>query len=258
LRAVGAIGHDPPVRIVTWNCREGFARKWPFLADLDFDVAVVQECGPLEPRLDEVREVTQVMRCPLPGGRKHFGALARGPWRVDPLPIEEATTMPWLVPVAVTGPVSFTLLSVWAQTPPPDYEAQTRRVATEVIPILDGPIVLAGDLNAPGHSGTRSLRRYLETADVLEKAGLVNAFTSARRMTPREAHADVAEDRPSPALSEPTHYHLGRPDRQWHIDHINLPKEWAASARTTISSYADWIANGLSDHVPVIVDIDRL
>lgn len=32
------------MRIVIWNCAGAFRRKWPLLADLRADIAVVQEC----------------------------------------------------------------------------------------------------------------------------------------------------------------------------------------------------------------------
>ena len=69
------------MRLVAWNCNEGFQRKYPHLRDLDFDVAVVTECGPFEPELDEGRPLSSVLMLPvnLPGQRKHIGVLARAP-----------------------------------------------------------------------------------------------------------------------------------------------------------------------------------
>lgn len=50
------------MRFIAWNCNERFGRNYLHLRDLDFDVAVVTECGPFEPGLGEVREVSSVLK----------------------------------------------------------------------------------------------------------------------------------------------------------------------------------------------------
>lgn len=50
------------MRFVAWNCCERFDRTYLHLRDLDFDVAVVCECGFFEPGLGETREVTAAFK----------------------------------------------------------------------------------------------------------------------------------------------------------------------------------------------------
>ena len=105
------------MRLIAWNCSEGFGRKYRRLRDLDFDVSVVSECGPFEPEPEEGRAVSSVLTLPvnLPGQGKHIGVLARAPWHVEPA--ASVPSQPWLLPVRITGPLDFTVLAVWALGP---------------------------------------------------------------------------------------------------------------------------------------------
>ncbi|MBY9074243.1 endonuclease/exonuclease/phosphatase family protein [Nocardioides sp. WL0053] len=234
------------MRIVAWNCNERFDRNYLYLRDLDFDVAVVTECGPFDPGMDETREVTSVLKLGVdqPGHTKHIGVLARSPWRVEPLPL--AADQPWLLPARVTGPADFTVLGVWALGREwvergIDYAMQTTRVVAEVLPTIDGPVVLAGDLNAPILSSPVDARRHAESVTRLQAHGLVSAFTAAR------GDADP--------LTEPTLFHQWKAEQPFHVDHVFIPKEWTSGIGLRVGTYSEWVATKRSDHVPVIVDL---
>ena len=234
------------MRFISWNCNEGFSRKYLHLRSLDFDVAVVTECAPFEPEL-EGRAVTSEFTLPVsqPGQTKHIGVLARAPWQVEPL--ARVPSQPWLLPVRITGPVDFTVLAVWALGPDwvekrLSYAAQTARVVTEVLPAIDGPVVLAGDLNAPVVSAPRDARRHESNVGQLEACGLVSAFTTTRG----------GQD----PLAEPTFYHQRKLDRPFHIDHVFVPEEldeWRRGNGGNLMQTGSRPSS--SDHVPIIVDI---
>ena len=207
------------MRIVAWNCCERFDRKYQHLRDLDFDVAVVSECGPFDPGLDEVREVSAVLKRGVdqPGHSKHIGVIARAPWRAEALPL--VPDQPWLVPVRITGPLDFTVLAVWALGP--EWvegglfcAAQTGRVASHFLPIIDGPVVLAGDLNAPISSSSSSARGHADNVERMLARGLVSAYTAARAV--------------GDPLTEPTFYHQRKATQPFHIDYVFVPKEWTS------------------------------
>lgn len=234
------------MRFVAWNCCEKFDRNYSHLRDLDFDVAVVCECGPFEARFGDAREVTAVLKLAVdqPGQSKHIGVLARDPWRVEKLPVDQE--QPWLLPVRVTGPIDFTVLAVWALGPEwvvgrPSYAAQTGRVISQTLPHLEGPVILAGDLNAPILSDSTSTRLYAENVGRLLERGLVSAFTAARGETD--------------PLAEPTYHHQWKAARPFHIDHVFLPKAWTHGLEVTVGTYEEWVATKRSDHVPIIVDV---
>ena len=234
------------MRFVAWNCCERFDRNYLHLRDLDFDVAVVCECGPFNPGLDEAREVTAVLKLGVdqPGHTKHIGVLARDPWRVEELPRVEG--QPLLLPARVTGPLDFTVLAVWALGPEwvegrLSYAMQTGRVVAQTLPGIDGPVVLAGDLNAPILSDSTSTRLHTDNVDRLLAGGLVSAFTAAR------GEADP--------LAEPTYFHRWNAAQPFHIDHVFLPKEWTSGVQLSIGTYEEWVATKRSDHVPIVIDL---
>ena len=234
------------MRLIAWNCNERFNRNYSHLRDLDFDVAVVTECGPFEPELRESRAVSSVLKLAVdqPGHTKHIGVLAQDPWHVEPLPL--VPSQPWLLPVKITGPVEFTVLAVWTLgrkwvEGSLSYAAQTARVVAEVLPTIVGPVVLAGDLNAPIASTPADARRHADTVAQLQALGLVSAFTSAR------GEADP--------LNEPTLYHQRKLEQPFHIDHVFIPKDWTSGIEVAVGTFEDWVATKRSDHVPMIVNV---
>ena len=42
----------------------------------------------------------------------------------------------------------------------------------------------------------------------------------------------------------------------YHIDYVFLPSRWIGKARVDVGTFETWCGAGLSDHVPVIVDVD--
>lgn len=234
-----------PVRLVVWNCCERFDRNYPHLLDLGFDVAIVCECGPFDPGLGDRRELSAVLKLAVnqPGHTKHIGVLARDPWRVEEMSV--IPDQPWLLPARISGPVDFTVLAVWALGPQwvegLSYAAQTGRVVDQVLPAVDGPIVLAGDLNATIASDSRSTRLHADNVGRLLERGLVSAFTAAR------GEADP--------LSEPTYHHQWNASRPFHIDHAFVPVEWIDGIEVSIGAYEEWVATKRSDHVPLVVDL---
>jgi hypothetical protein len=232
---------DDRLRIVAWNCCGSFASNFGHLLDLDFDVAVVAECSPLE--VDEMlgRTITHALVQPITGGRKHLGIFARAPWVVRPL--KGVPSRPYLLPMAVEGPIPFSLLGFWAGSPElyGAYASQLHAVATEVLPDIEGPVVLAGDCNAP-IAGTVSA--HARNVRVLEGHGLVSAFTAARGGEVDEA-------------AEPTYFHHRKREPGFHIDHVFLPRAWADDRMSMqIGRFDEWVTSGRSDHVPLVVDVD--
>lgn len=230
------------MRLVAWNCQEGFEQKFTFLRDLEFDVAVVSECAPLAAVPAQERELSSVVHLPVAGHRKHLGVFAQAPWRVEALPRDPM--QPWLLPAAITGPTDFTLLAVWALTPfyamGLPYVAQTARVVDHARTVA-GPVVVAGDLNAPLVSDARSAAGHAANVIALRSLGLESAFTSA------------FGDRDP--LSLPTYFHRRRQDQAFHIDHVFIPGLWRVGLSMAVGTFGAWVASGRSDHVPLILDV---
>jgi hypothetical protein len=55
--------------------------------------------------------------------------------------------------------------------------------------------------------------------------------------------------------SRPTYYHLWNKHSSFHIDYCFVPSSWAKQiAQVDVGGFDDW--KGLSDHRPLVVDID--
>ena len=80
----------------------------------------------------------------------------------------------------------------------------------------------------------------------LGKAGLISAYhklrgeEQARESTPTLYWRDRKKDDPT-----------------YHIDYVSLPSQWLPQIRAlSVGTFEDWCAPGLSDHVPIVVEVD--
>jgi len=114
-------------------------------------------------------------------------------------------------------------------------------VVADVLPSIAGPVVLAGDLNAPISSTPADARRHANTVTQLAELGFVSAFTTSR-----------GEIDP---LTEPTLYHQRKLEQPFHIDHVFVSTDWTSGIEVAVGTFANWVATKRSDHVPIIVDM---
>lgn len=226
------------MRLVAWNCCEKFATNYVHLRDLDFDVAVIAECRRIEGDALQARALTSSFVQPGPGSSKHLAVFAQEPWRVTTHPDIPAAA--GLLPIAVTGPSNFTLLGFWGVEPKlfGSYTSQLSHVIDDALPLTHGPVVLAGDFNAPTAA---TLAAHADNVQRLKEHHLVSAFTATRRAN---------------ALLDPTYYRWLREEHPFHIDHVFVPEAWANELQMTIGGYHEWVASRRSDHVPLLIDID--
>ena len=172
---------------------------------------------------------------------KELAVVACEPWSVS---IHEAaeTAPAWTLPVRVSGPTPFVVVGLWPVVFPGtlSYVAQIESAIDWIAAFADEPVVLAGDFNAP----IASSQRQYDRADArLRDLGLVDVYRVSRDLEPGEAP------------TEATYYQHRKPERPFHIDHVMVPREWAADAKVDIGDFDTWIATGRSDHVPVIADL---
>ncbi|NNF80092.1 MAG: hypothetical protein HKN05_18885 [Rhizobiales bacterium] len=83
---------------------------------------------------------------------------------------------------------------------------------------------------------------------ILEKLGLVSAY-----------HAYTGETNGEETL--PTHYWRDRKKDgpTYHIDYIFMPENWLSSIKEfQVGAFEDWCGARLSDHVPLVLDVDPL
>jgi exodeoxyribonuclease III len=238
------------MRLVSWNCGSGFHRKISALSALAPDVAIVQECadlGTLFRKAAEFRPSDALWT----GNNPHrgLGVFSFGHYRLARAGADD-TTITYAIPTRVLGPSTFNLVALWSH-----YGITPVRVASPGPTLLalrtfagflmECPSIIAGDLNnhvrwdKPGKASN-----HATTVTASAALGLVSAY-----------HAFFGLEHG--AERHPTLYwrDRSRTGPTFHIDYVFVPKvATGLLQRVTVGSYAKWIAKGLSDHAPVIVD----
>ncbi len=238
------------MRIVAWNCNMALERKVEALLDLRPDIAVISECA----RPDLLRARSNRDWLPSDpiwiGHNPHKGlaVLAFNGYRARLCESYDAN-LRHIAPVHVEGPTRFTLLAAWVNSGGlRKYRlGPLRRALTRYRDLLAArPAVIAGDLNhnviwdKPGWRGN-----HATAVRLMAELGLVSAYHAVRS----EAHG--AETTPTIYWRDRT-----RDGPTYHIDYIFLPETWVPRITCLdIGAFEPWCGAGLSDHVPVIVDI---
>ena len=241
------------MRVVAWNCNMALDRKVDALLALKPDIAIVCECA--EP--ERLRSKASWMQgAPVWIGRNPHKGLAVFAFNGYAVRLADSyySSLRYIAPVHVDGPTQCNLLAVWAQNASAGgirkhQLGPLRRGLSRYRSFLgERPAVIAGDLNSntiwdkPGWRINHSTKvRILE-----ESFGLVSAYHTIRG----EAHGQE---------SEPTLYWRDRTKDgpTYHIDYVFLPTAWIGKvSHLSIGAFETWCGAGLSDHVPVIVDVD--
>jgi len=226
------------VRIVTWNCNGGFARKLPMAMSLCPDLLVLQEAS--------FRHCEETALGPFFWtGRGHRGLAVISctglPLTLDPAFDPE---LPHFLPVHAG---TLHLLAIWASvlTSTVRYVRLIHRALDHYADFVNHrPGLLIGDLN----SSTVFDARHPQA--------------NHTRLVDRLAHLDYESawhhqtDECHGAESRPTFYMYRRPERTWHLDYAFVTRDLLASSRIELGAPETWLP--WSDHLPLIVDLPTL
>jgi exodeoxyribonuclease III len=242
------------MRIVAWNCNMALDRKVERLLALRPDIAVVSECAEPE-RLRALGGARWIEGEPVWIGRNPHKGLAVFAFNGYSARLASHYHAPlrYVAPVHVAGPMPCNLLAVWAQNASAGgirkYQlGPLRRSLSRYKAFLsEDAAIVAGDLNSnsiwdkPGWRINHSTKvKILE-----EEFGLISAWHAVRgephgrETVPTLYWRDRAKDGPT-----------------YHIDYVFLPSRWIGGVQVDIGAFETWCGAGLSDHAPVIVDID--
>ncbi len=228
-------------------------RKIDALLSLNPDIAVVSECAEPE-RLREriadhsvIDDFVWVGRNP----NKGLAVLTFNGYSARVMAAHDPG-LEYVVPVEIRGGVPFTLFGVWAQNLSggnyrKDQPGPFRLALDRYHELLTaGPAVVAGDLNnnviwdRPGWP-----INHADAVEILDKHGLASVYHSVtgepqgRERTPTIYWRDRTKDGPT-----------------YHLDYIFVPTLWLDRINGFhVGSFEDWCGSGLSDHVPLVVDI---
>jgi exonuclease III len=225
------------MRIVTWNCNGAFGRKLPAILAWEPDLLVIQEASERD-----ILALNEPFAHWVGRGHKGLAVIGRRElgYRLDP---SFDPDLPWFLPVHVG---SIRLLAVWASvlTNRLRYVRLMHAAIDRYAAFLDTPNgLIAGDFNS-NTVFDRKHGRLTHTTLVDRLANL--GYTSLWHHQHVERHGEE---------SRPTFYLYRRRDRTWHLDYAFLGSNLLPDARITLGPPEDWL--GLSDHLPLLVEIDQ-
>ncbi|MBI3707731.1 MAG: hypothetical protein HY246_08640 [Proteobacteria bacterium] len=242
------------MRIVAWNCGMALDRKIDVLLGLAPDIAIVCECA--EPGRFRARRKSAWTECePVWIGRNPHKGLAVFTFNGYAARLSELydPKLRYIAPVHISGPTACNLLAVWAQNA--SAGATRKRQAGPLRRALDRyraflterPAIVAGDLNSNVIWDKPGWRiNHASKVEMLEALGLVSAYhrirgeAQGKETVPTLYWRDRRKDGPT-----------------YHIDYVFLPEHWIGKVRDlSLGTFEDWCGSGLSDHVPIVVDID--
>ena len=241
------------MRLVVWNCNMALHRKAKALLSLQPDIAVISECAEPE-RLFRMGCSTWIENEPVWIGRHATKGLAVFTFNDYRACLSESylPNLRYIAPVHISGPASFNLLAIWAQNASGGVMRKhqlgpLRRALSRYRSFLDEePVVLAGDFNSNAIWDKPGWRiNHMTLVEILRRQDLVSAYHEIRR----EGHGQE---------SVPTIYWRDRTrdGPTYHIDYMFLPSAWVSAVDAfDVGCFDDWCGNGLSDHVPLVVDI---
>lgn len=237
------------VRVATWNCRMGLDRKRAALAGIDADVLVLPEA-----QLGFIPDPGQrlLFKGRLPG--KGLGVLVRDPYTACVSPADPG--LPWLLAVDVWRgrELLFTVLAAWtvkeAGDRRPSYAAQTQQAleAWQHAATREGRdpwarVIMGGDFNASFQGP--STHAHQQTVARLHQAGMASVH-----------HQVTGQDHGQEQAHTLRWIGPGRTPYEYHCDYLWLSTDLQPTLTAGgVASMADWVDNGLSDHVPVWSDL---
>jgi exodeoxyribonuclease-3 len=158
----------------------------------------------------------------------------------------------FIVPIEVTGPAEFLLLAVWVMHNRAVNRIQENPNRWQMLQALEvyesllrsQRCVVAGDFNnAVRWDGPRKASNHSLAVEKLSNLGLVSAYHT-RSVTSQGKEPD------------PTLFWMRHRDSPYHIDYIWLPAAWVAGLKAVeVGEFSTWVQSGLSDHVPLTVEL---
>lgn len=229
-------------------------RKIDAVLELKPDIAVISECADPD-QLTAKSTSDWIETQPVwIGDNRHKGL---GVFAFNGLTATLAATynrhLRYVAPIVVGGATPFNLLAVWAQnasggvTRKHQLGPLRRAFSTYRSMLRPGPALIAGDWNSNAIWDKPGWRiNHMAKVKILDDLNIVSAY-----------HAVTGEAQGAETV--PTLYWRDRREDgpTYHIDFCFLPRAWVGRiVHFEIGTFADWCGNGLSDHVPLIVEID--
>lgn len=230
------------LRLVAWNCAGGFQKKARVLDAHAPDILVLSE-APKDCVSNLGGDATGVWTGTHPG--YGLAVLGMNGWEIEKVDVVVGERL--FLPVrAFRGSEEQFLVGVCVKKDG-DYVGPTLRALTALSPFIsETGAILAGDFNqsVKFDSKRSSDRHFRRVLDLLDRLGLVSAWHH------RHEENFGLEARP-------TYFHQWQENNAFHIDYVFVPDRIGISS-VTLGTQEEFIAAGISDHVPLTVDLQAV
>jgi exodeoxyribonuclease-3 len=228
------------MKIISWNCKMAYKKKAELISKYCPDLVVVSECEYLGEGTDSCLWFGDNLK-------KGIGIFSYSDFQLE-LHKEYDASFKYVIPIKVTGPLTFNLIAVWAMNDPNDvrkrYVGQVYSAINRYADILNTPTIIIGDFNWNAIWDIKpSYPLYGNLADVtktLEERGIRSVY-----------HEFFNED--FGKETKPTFFMHHNRDKPYHIDYCFASKNFEAR-NVEVGDFGDWVKK--SDHVPIIITLN--
>ncbi|MGZ3796231.1 MAG: hypothetical protein ACXVB1_07700 [Pseudobdellovibrionaceae bacterium] len=231
------------MRLIVWNCHQGFDKKVAMLADLKPDIAIVPECAnPLLPKLANTLPKYGVTCVAWNGNNRQKGLGVFIFNNSVETGIVETLGGQFSIKIDLNRREEISLIALWTQNP--GYVEEAHKTIEAYKNFLKGKdVIFAGDLNS---NKIWDFSRTLNHSELVTR--LKNEFSLESVY-----HYHFGEEQGKE--SRGTFYFTYNENKPYHIDYIFIPEKWLAKIKSVeLAEFKYW--KHASDHCPLILDID--
>ncbi len=236
------------MRIVSWNCREGFDRKSAAFLALKPDIGIVPEScrapaiiqpglfGDGVPHAWTGHYLNKGLGMFAPGAERLVASEGNPAWKGDH----------GLAQTVVRADITFGALGIWtipSKGQGDSYLSAAKGIVERHAEFLSsGRCLIGGDFNVSGKTALKELTVFIR--DLEDRFGVVSAY---------HRYFDIAVGQ------EPhgTLWWRGNEAAPFHCDFVFVPKTWQLN-KVEVGAFEQWGSAGAaarSDHAPLVVDV---
>nr|WP_304220043.1 endonuclease/exonuclease/phosphatase family protein [Fredinandcohnia onubensis] len=230
------------MKIVSWNCQQGFINKDKYkkLLNLEPDIVVVQECASPSSFGQDFKYEDVIWK----GNNENKGLCVVSFSKNLKLSVLKDFTSEWIVPILVSGEKNFILIAVWTIKQPTQSYGMTLLSALKEYADLyqNNDVVIIGDFNVD----QRLRSSYRGTKGLEEISGFLNNYGifSAYHYLTNEKFSEE---------TKPTYFHQRKPQNPFYIDYCFVSEKLLNKETIfSIGEGEEWVK--YSDHFPLVLE----
>jgi len=241
------------MKILTWNCKFGFnAKKYEFIRKYNADLYLIQEC--MENDFNGINNFPKYKSTYCDNLDSKYGiGLFSDAYNFEIVP-DHNPNYRYVVPYKVFNEnISFTLFLIWTKDKDEnnkkiEYTEQTWKAINDenYKKYLSNTVILAGDFNSNNYWDKKYISNKVTSQNDIINKLYENNIESAYH---KYFNCENGKEK------DPTLLWQMNKNQQFHIDYIFLSNNLTIK-NVNIGTLEEWEENKLSDHCPLLVEIE--